>query len=382
MQQLEMTAEINTGAMLPQETLFWNAVQERDRSWDGKFFFGVMTTGVYCRPSCGCRTPLRKNVRFFLSPADAEGAGLRPCERCRPLAAVGLDPDTDRIRKICDYIESHANDPLPLDHLASRAGLSSFHFQRSFKAVVGLTPRQFVEARRLEILKESLRSQPSVTAAIYEAGFGSGSRVYERVDTRLGMTPSAYREGGKDVAISYVSVDSELGRMMLAATDRGLCFVQFANDDEELLRLLRAEYPAAKIEAARQPYSAQFEKWMLALQEHLKGQETSLDLPLDLRATAFQMKVWRYLQSLPYGSVQTYSEVAAGIGQPTAVRAVANACANNRVALVIPCHRVIRGNGDLAGYRWGIERKRALLDKERGHRSAKPGTSPSGIYNS
>jgi AraC family transcriptional regulator of adaptative response/methylated-DNA-[protein]-cysteine methyltransferase len=371
MQQLQMNAEINTGAMLPQETLFWNAVQERDRSWDGKFFFGVMTTGVYCRPSCGGRTPLRKNVRFFLSPTEAESAGLRPCERCRPLAAVGLDPDTDRIRKICDYIESHANDPLPLDHLASRAGLSSFHFQRSFKAVVGLTPRQFVEARRLEILKESLRSQPSVTAAIYEAGFGSGSRVYERVDTRLGMTPSAYREGGKNVAISYVSVDSELGRMMLAATDRGLCFVQFANDDNELLRMLRAEYPAAKIEAASQPYSAQFEKWMLALQEHLKGQETSLDLPLDLRATAFQMKVWRYLQSLPYGSVQTYSEVAAGIGQPTAVRAVANACANNRVALVIPCHRVIRGNGNLAGYRWGIERKRALLDRERSARSAK-----------
>jgi AraC family transcriptional regulator of adaptative response/methylated-DNA-[protein]-cysteine methyltransferase len=370
MQQLQMNAEISTGAMLPQETLFWNAVQERDRSWDGKFFFGVMTTGVYCRPSCGSRTPLRKNVRFFLSPKDAEDAGLRPCERCHPLAAVGLDPDTDRIRKICDYIESHANDPLPLDHLASRAGLSSFHFQRSFKAVVGLTPRQFVEARRLEILKEGLRSQPSVTAAIYEAGFGSGSRVYERVDTRLGMTPSAYREGGKNVAISYVSVNSELGRMMLAATDRGLCFVQFANDDDELLRLLRAEYPAAKIEAAPEPYSAQFETWMFALQEHLKGQETSLDLPLDLRATAFQMKVWRYLQSLPYGSVQTYSEVAAGIGQPTAVRAVANACANNRVALVIPCHRVIRGNGDLAGYRWGIERKRTLLDRERGIRNA------------
>jgi AraC family transcriptional regulator of adaptative response/methylated-DNA-[protein]-cysteine methyltransferase len=204
-----------------------------------------------------------------------------------------------------------------------------------------------------------------VTAAIYEAGFGSGSRVYERVDTRLGMTPVSYREGGKNIAISYLAVNSDLGRMMLAATDRGLCFVQFADTDEELLSMLRAEYPAATIEPARNPYSAQFEKWMLALQEHLKGQEPSLDLPLDLRATAFQMKVWSYLQSLPYGSVQTYSEVAAGIGQPTAVRAVANACANNRVALIIPCHRVIRGNGDLAGYRWGVERKRSLLDRER-----------------
>jgi AraC family transcriptional regulator, regulatory protein of adaptative response / methylated-DNA-[protein]-cysteine methyltransferase len=366
MQQLEMSnPEMAGNGVMQQEALFWNAVLERDRSWDGKFFFGVMTTGVFCRPSCGGRTPLRKNVRFFLSPDDAQSAGLRPCERCRPLAAVGLDPDTGRIKKICDYIEAHANDPLPLEHLASQAGLSPFHFQRSFKAVVGLTPRQFVEARRLEILKESLRSQPSVTAAIYEAGFGSGSRVYERVDTRLGMTPATYREGGKNVAISYLSVDSDLGRMMLAATDRGLCFVQFADTDDELLNMLRAEYPAAKLEPAGKPYSAQFETWMLALQQHLKGQEPSLDLPLDLRATAFQMKVWRYLQSLPYGSVQTYSEIAKGIGQPTATRAVANACANNRVALVIPCHRVIRGDGNLAGYRWGVERKRALLDRER-----------------
>jgi AraC family transcriptional regulator of adaptative response/methylated-DNA-[protein]-cysteine methyltransferase len=363
--QLETNAaELNTAAM-HQEATFWNAVQERDRSWDGKFFFGVMTTGVYCRPSCGCRTPLRKNVRFFFSPADAEAAGLRPCERCRPLAAVGLDPETSRIQEICGYIESHAQDSLPLHHLASRAGLSPFHFQRCFKAVVGVTPRQFVEARRLEIFKANLRSQPSVTAAIYEAGFGSGSRVYERVDTRLGMTPSTYREGGKNVAISYLSVDSELGRMMLAATDRGLCFVQFGKDDAELLRLLRAEYPAAQIEAAHQPYSGQLENWMQALTEHLNGEHPSLDLPLDLRATAFQMKVWRYLQSLPYGSVQTYSEVAHGIGQPTAARAVARACASNRVALVIPCHRVIRGDGDLAGYRWGTDRKRALLTKER-----------------
>jgi AraC family transcriptional regulator of adaptative response/methylated-DNA-[protein]-cysteine methyltransferase len=366
MQQLEMSAsEIMANGVIQQETLYWNAVLERDRSWDGKFFFGVMTTGVFCRPSCGGRTPLRKNVRFFLSAADAQAAGLRACERCHPLASVGLDPDTDRIRKICDYIEAHAIDPLPLEHLANQAGLSPFHFQRTFKAVVGLTPRQFVEARRLEMLKENLRSQPSVTAAIYEAGFGSGSRVYERVDTRLGMTPVSYREGGKNIAISYLAVNSDLGRMMLAATDRGLCFVQFADTDEELLSMLRAEYPAATIEPARNPYSAQFEKWMLALQEHLKGQEPSLDLPLDLRATAFQMKVWSYLQSLPYGSVQTYSEVAAGIGQPTAARAVANACANNRVALIIPCHRVIRGNGDLAGYRWGVERKRSLLDRER-----------------
>jgi AraC family transcriptional regulator of adaptative response/methylated-DNA-[protein]-cysteine methyltransferase len=277
--------------------------------------------------------------------------------------------NTGRIRKVCDYIRSHRDEPLKLADLAASAGLSPFHFQRSFKAVVGLTPRQFVEVCRLEELKGQLRARPSVTDAIYQAGFGSGSRVYERVNTRLGMTPVQYRSGGKDVTISYVSVDCDLGRMMLGATDRGLCFVQFADRDEELLQMLRAEYPAAVLEPMgermREPYPKQFDDWMRALERHLKGQEPRLDLPLDLRATAFQMKVWRYLQSIPRGSVQSYSQVAAGIGQPTAARAVARACAANRVAVVIPCHRVIRGNGDLGGYRWGIERKRALIERER-----------------
>jgi len=284
-----------------------------------------------------------------------------------------------RIRKVCDYIRAHSDENLRLDSLAERASLSRFHFQRSFKAVVGLTPRQFVEASRLEKLKGHLRAvpsqsrlevyrrahRPSVTDAIYDAGFGSSSRVYERVDTRLGMTPAQYREGGKDVAISYVSVDSVLGRMMIGATDRGLCFVQFAERDEDLLALLRAEYPAARLEPMHAPRPEPFERWMIALSEHLAGQQPRLDLPLDLRATAFQMKVWRYLQSIPYGSVQSYSEVAAAVGQPQAARAVARACAANRVALVIPCHRVIRGTGELGGYRWGLERKRALIDQER-----------------
>jgi AraC family transcriptional regulator of adaptative response/methylated-DNA-[protein]-cysteine methyltransferase len=300
-----------------------------------------------------------------------------------------------RIRGVCDYIRSHPDDQLQLADLADRASLSRFHFQRSFKAVVGLTPRQFVEASRLEKLKGQLRAtqgqpacfrdsngpavnptsarkqvgcpaaRPSVTDAIYDAGFGSSSRVYERVDTRLGMTPAQYRGGGKDVAITYVSADSALGRMMIGATDRGLCFVQFAGRDEDLLALLRAEYPAARLEPMREPHPQPFESWMTALRGHLAGQQPRLDLPLDLRATAFQMKVWRYLQSIPYGSVQSYSEVAAAVGQPQAARAVARACASNRVALVIPCHRVIRGTGELGGYRWGLDRKRALIDQER-----------------
>jgi AraC family transcriptional regulator of adaptative response/methylated-DNA-[protein]-cysteine methyltransferase len=282
------------------------------------------------------------------------------------LALLGADPDTSRIRKVCDFIRSHPDDPLTLHDLAAKTGLSSFHFQRSFKAIVGVTPRQFVEACRLERLKGQLRSQTSVTDAIYEAGFGSSSRVYERVDTRLGMTPAQYRERGKDVAISYVSVDTVLGHMMIGATDRGICFIQFADRDEDLLALLQAEYPAARLEQMQKPYSAQFETWMTALQDHLSGHRPRLDLPLDLRATAFQMKVWRYLQSIPYGSVQSYGEVAAAIGSPGASRAVGHACATNRVALVVPCHRVIRGSGELGGYRWGLDRKRVLLDQERG----------------
>jgi AraC family transcriptional regulator, regulatory protein of adaptative response / methylated-DNA-[protein]-cysteine methyltransferase len=281
-----------------------------------------------------------------------------------------MDVNTERIRKVCDYIRSHPDERLPLTRLAASARLSKFHFQRSFKSVVGLTPGQFVDACRLQELKGQLRARPpltggAVTNAIYEAGFGSGSRVYERVNSRLGMTPGQYRAGGKDIAVSYVSVASMGGRMMIGATDRGLCFIQFADRDEELLQALRAEYPAAVLRKMPKPWPAQFDAWIASLEDHLKGKEPSLDLPLDLRATAFQMKVWRYLQSIPYGSVQSYSEVAAGIGQPTAARAVARACATNRVALVIPCHRVIRGTGDLGGYRWGIERKRILIERER-----------------
>lgn len=276
-----------------------------------------------------------------------------------------MDPKTNRIRKTCDYIRSHPDERLPLARLAASAGLSQFHFQRSFQSVVGLTPSQFAEACRLEEFKGQLRAQPSVTEAIYEAGFGSGSRVYERVNTRLGMTPVEYRSGGNGVTISYVSVTSPMGRMMMGATDRGLCFVQFADSDEDLLQMLRAEYPAATLKPMRRPYPGEFAGWMTALENHLQGKEPRLDLPLDLRATAFQMKVWRYLQSIPPGSVQSYSEVAAGIGQPSAVRAVARACATNPVALVIPCHRVIRSSGDPGGYRGGADRKRKLLEQER-----------------
>jgi AraC family transcriptional regulator of adaptative response/methylated-DNA-[protein]-cysteine methyltransferase len=268
--------------------------------------------------------------------------------------------------EICRYIERHCDRPLDLATLAARAGLSRFHLQRTFKAAVGLTPKQYVEAHRVGRLKQELRRAKDVTEAVYGAGFGSSSRVYERADSRLGMTPKQYRKGGGGVTIAYALLDSPVGLTMMGATDRGICFVQFGETKEQLLEALRREYPSATVEASADPSAPEFRQWMEALSAHLAGGRPALDLPLDIQATAFQMRVWDYLRSIPSGKVQSYGEVAAGIGQPTAVRAVARACSANRVALLIPCHRVIRGTGEAGGYRWGLERKQALLDRELG----------------
>jgi AraC family transcriptional regulator of adaptative response/methylated-DNA-[protein]-cysteine methyltransferase len=338
----------------------WNAILTRDRSFDGRFFFGVVTTGVYCRPSCPSRHPLRRNVRFFQLPAEAELAGLRPCLRCRPLS----DPAAP-IRDLCRYIERHCHEHVDLAVLAALAGVSRFHLQRTFKAAVGVTPKQYLEAHRVGRLKQELRQAKDVTEAVYEAGFGSSSRVYERADTRLGMTPRQYRQGGAGLAITHAVTESAAGLVMMGATGRGLCFVQFGHTREELLEALRREYPAATLEPIADPLPAAFREWMQALKAHLAGASPALDLPLDIQATVFQTRVWDYLRTIPYGHVQSYGEVAVGIGRPSAVRAVARACASNPVALVIPCHRVIRGTGELGGYRWGLERKQALLDRER-----------------
>ena len=355
---------MNQAEGMEQHQRYWEAVQSRDRSFDGKFFLGVLTTGIYCRPSCPARKPLRRNVRFYETPQEAERDGLRPCKRCRPLEAAG-DRSVEKMRELCRYLESHSDRPPDLADLAARAGLSRFHLQRSFKAVTGVTPKQYLEALRVRKLKQSLRHSAGVTEAIYDAGFGSSSRVYERADTRLGMTPRQYREGGRDAAISYAAVESPVGLMMIAATDRGICSVQFGESAEELAEALRREYPAAAVSPMSEPRAPEFDRWIEALSAHLAGNQPSLDLPLDIRATAFQMRVWNYLQSIPYGALQSYGEVAAGIGKPSAVRAVARACATNPVAIAIPCHRVIRGTGELGGYRWGLARKRALIDRER-----------------
>ncbi len=288
---------------------------------------------------------------------DASGRALHRRD-ARPAAAR-------RMQALCRYIERNAQQALTLQDLSAQAHLSPSHLQRQFKAVIGVTPRQYVEACRLRALRTELRSGAAVTQAIHAAGFGSASRLYERVSTRLGMTPTQYRAGGAGVAISYATAPTPLGLLMMGATDRGLCFVQFGDSAGALQAMLRAEYPSAQLSAMPAGVRAEFDAWMGALSACLAGTAAAPTLPLDLRGTAFQMKVWAYLQQIPSGQLRSYREVAQAIGRPAAVRAVASACAANRVAVLVPCHRVIRGDGGLGGYKWGLERKRALLDRER-----------------
>jgi AraC family transcriptional regulator of adaptative response/methylated-DNA-[protein]-cysteine methyltransferase len=273
--------------------------------------------------------------------------------------------NADLIHNVCRYVEDHSDEALTLAELASLASMSRFHFARTFKAVVGVTPKQYLATIRLRKLKAGLGKAKSVDTAAYDAGYGSTSRVYEQAGTRLGMTPSQYRRGGEGVSISYATLPTAIGLMMIGATDRGICFVGFGEMQLELLERLRAEYPKAAIEPMPEPFHPDFRAWVNAITRHLAGEAPRPDLPLDIQATAFQMRVWKYLQTIPAGDVQSYSEVATAIGQPNAARAVAQACARNPAAVLIPCHRVIRGSGELGGYRWGLARKRGLIDAER-----------------
>jgi AraC family transcriptional regulator of adaptative response/methylated-DNA-[protein]-cysteine methyltransferase len=350
----------------------WAAVAGRDATQDGRFVYAVATTGVYCKPSCASRRPLRRNVRFFATPAEAESAGFRACKRCRPsrgasnpMMGEASSVITSVVHELARQIAAHPEQSFRLEQLAKRAGYSPFYLQRSFKAIIGSSPKEYQTAARLRTLKHELRRDAPVSDAIYQAGFGSGSRVYEKTDGQLGMTPSEYRSGGKGLTISYASGRTPLGLLMIGATDRGICFLQFGDSDRELAAELGRQFPAATLQSMPPTHQEQFESWMAALNRHLRGLEPRLDLPLDVRGSAFQLIVWRYLQKLPYGEVRSYAEVAAGIGKPSAARAVARACATNGVALLIPCHRVVRGTGELGGYRWGLQRKRVLLDTER-----------------
>ncbi len=347
-------------AMLPERERCWQAVQERDRLFDGAFVTAVLTTGIYCRPSCPARHPKAENVTFYSEPGEAEAHGFRACKRCKPQDASG-DPQVTLVLQACQLLDNQADAEPTLDAMGEKLGISPHHLQRTFKQIMGISPRQYAEARRVDRLKQQLRQGNDVTTALYDAGYGSSSRLYESAPTRLGMTPATYRRGGIDMAIEYIIVDSALGRLLVAKTERGVSLVCLGETDEPLIARLHSEYPHATIQEA----SGETGTWVGAILGYLAGREPRLDLPLDLQATAFQWQVWEALREIPLGETRSYSEVAKSIGKPKAARAVAQACANNPAALIIPCHRVVRNDGQLGGYRWGTERKERLLAQER-----------------
>lgn len=347
---------------VPREADMRRAIVERDASRDGQFYYGVVTTGVFCRPSCASRPPRPENLRFFLSAAAARSAGFRACKRCRPDEA---GKDVDRLVELARHIEAHADESLPLATLAHRAGLSPGRLQKKFKAAFGVSPKAYQDGIRLGKFRQSLRNGSDVTDAIYAAGYGSTSRVYGEAMRNVGMAPRAYRAGGEGETIHYACGDTALGTLLMAATGRGVCFAQFGESANELVETLSREFPNAQLTESQSRDAPELDAWMQALDAHLADDGPRPDLPLDLRGTAFQLRVWRFLLSVREGEVLSYGELAGRLGQPRAARAVAAACAANRIGVLVPCHRVLRGNGDLGGYRWGIERKRTLLDRER-----------------
>jgi AraC family transcriptional regulator, regulatory protein of adaptative response / methylated-DNA-[protein]-cysteine methyltransferase len=339
----------------------WRAVLARDRSADGAFVFAVRSTGVYCRPSCPARRPRRDRVRFFRVPREAEEAGFRPCRRCRPDAPAAADQHAAIVQRACRYIEAHLDDHLSLRSLGAAVAQRPDGLRRAFAQVLGISPKRYADACRLDLVKARLRAQTAVTSALYDAGYGSSSRLYGRAAQRLGMTPAVYRRGGAGSRIRYTTTPTKLGRLLVGETERGVCAVSLGDSDAGQVAALRTEYPAAELTRDDRALAPAVER-ILA---YLNGKHPRIDLPLDIRATAFQGRVWDALRAIPYGATQSYGDVARAIGRPSAARAVARACASNPVSLVIPCHRVVRRDGDVGGYRWGAQRKQALLAAER-----------------
>jgi AraC family transcriptional regulator, regulatory protein of adaptative response / methylated-DNA-[protein]-cysteine methyltransferase len=335
-------------------------VLARDAAYDGAMVFAVRSTGIYCRPSCPARRPRRQNVMFFPRPEAAEGAGFRACRRCRPNGASTAQTQAAWVADACRRLAAQEGSPLRLSDLGAALGVSPHHLQRTFKQLMGITPRQYADAVRLGHFRTHLKKGADVTAAVYDAGYGSSSRAYEGAGARLGMTPGAYRKGGQGMRIAYTVVASPLGRLLVAATERGISAVCLGDADAPLEAALREEYPAAAVRRD----DAGLKAWVAAILQRMEGREPAPALPLDLRATAFQRRVWEELKAIPRGQTRSYGEIARRIGRPTAARAVARACATNPVAVVIPCHRVVGGGGALTGYRWGVERKQRLLERE------------------
>jgi AraC family transcriptional regulator of adaptative response/methylated-DNA-[protein]-cysteine methyltransferase len=337
----------------------WAAVVARSRGADGSFFYSVRTTGVYCRPSCGARLPRPANVRFHATREDAEGAGFRPCKRCRPDRPSVAEQHAATVTAICRLLESAPRVP-PLEALAARAGLSPFHFHRVFKAVTGLTPRGYALAHRGERVRRELGKAATVTAAIYESGYSSNGRFYDESERVLGMTPTEFRAGGATAEIRFAVGECSLGSILVARSERGVCAILLGDDPDALARDLQDRFPRATLIGG----DAAFEDLVARVVGFVEAPRLGLDLPLDVRGTAFQQRVWHALREIPAGATVSYRDLARRIGSPRSVRAVAHACASNPLAVAIPCHRVVRSDGGLAGYRWGVERKRALLRRE------------------
>lgn len=338
----------------------WQRFNERDRQYDGDFVVAVRTTGIYCRPSCPARRPKRENVAFYDLPEAAELAGFRACKRCHPASAALHDPDQHLVRTICLTIADMEDGIPTLDALSVATGVSPHHLQRRFKAVMGISPRAYADEIRRRRVRLLLKEGTGVADALYGAGYGSSSRLYENAESWLGMTPASYAKGGKGAHMHYTITDTPLGRMIVAATDRGISFLGFGDDDQALESELRGDFPDAVIE----PDTGSLQALLPIILENFDHQTPRADLPLDVRATAFQAQVWQALRDIPPGETRTYGDIAAVIGKPKAARAVGRACATNPVSLVVPCHRAIGSNGTLTGYRWGVERKRKLLVRE------------------
>jgi AraC family transcriptional regulator of adaptative response/methylated-DNA-[protein]-cysteine methyltransferase len=356
-----MLAVAERAKMTTAENQLWEAVLRRDASADGAFFYAVTTTGVYCRPSCASRRPRREHVRFHATREAAERAGFRPCRRCRPNDPGLADRRVAAVAKVCRMIEQSETMPT-LAALARTAGLSPFHFHRVFRSVTGVTPRAYARAHRAGRLRHELTRSATVTEAIYAAGFNSNSRFYETVPAVLGMTPTTFRAGGTGVTIRFAIAECSLGLVLVAATEKGICAITLGDRASALEQALKERFPQAQLVGGDRA----FQRLVSAVVELVEMPARTITLPLDVRGTAFQQRVWQSLRAIPPGETVSYAEIARRIGAPRAIRGVAQACGANPVAIAIPCHRVVRTDGTLGGYRWGLARKRALLEREQG----------------